>query len=233
MKFTSEGPQAVPLWIDGHPYLTLGHGLLDVVNPVTGIALRRVPLSGADEAAVAIGAARAAGSDWAARSPAERQSLLSALAQALAGLADHFAGLVGEETGADEAVVAAEIAAVVAGLEHPGTRGSSGVTVVIGDAASPLGSVALPVAEALAAGGTAVIKPSPRAPGAAYAFCELSARAGLPPGILNLVQGDEAAVEGLCAHAEVARLEYRGDAALGERIGTIAARHGKALCRGG
>lgn len=75
-----------------------------------------------------------------------------------------------------------------------------------------------------------VVKPSPKAPGAAYAFCELSARAGWPGGVLNLVQGDEAAIDGLCAQAAVQQVAYAGEASLGQRVAAIAERHGKA-CR--
>jgi acyl-CoA reductase-like NAD-dependent aldehyde dehydrogenase len=77
------------------------------------------------------------------------------------------------------------------------------------------------MAPALMAGATVVVKPSPRAPSAAYALCELSARAEWPAGVLNLLQGDTAAIDGLCA-AGIDRLVYRGNAALGVDIGAIA-----------
>jgi len=54
-----------------------------------------------------------------------------------------------------------------------------------------------------------------------FALCELSARAEWPGGVLNLLQGDTAAIDGLCV-AGVDRLVYRGNAALGVQIGAIA-----------
>ena len=71
-----------------------------------------------------------------------------------------------------------------------------------------------------------IVKPSPKAPSAAYALCELSARAEWPAGVFNLIQGDSAAVAGLCA-AAIDRLIYAGEAVLGAQVGAIAAAAGK------
>jgi acyl-CoA reductase-like NAD-dependent aldehyde dehydrogenase len=78
----------------------------------------------------------------------------------------------------------------------------------------------------LRGGATVIVKPSPKAPSAAYALCELSARAEWPAGVLNLMQGDTAAIEGLCA-AAIDRLVYVGEAGLGAQVGAIAAASGK------
>jgi succinate-semialdehyde dehydrogenase/glutarate-semialdehyde dehydrogenase len=71
-----------------------------------------------------------------------------------------------------------------------------------------------------------VVKPSPKAPSAAYALCELSSRADWPAGVLNLLQGDTAAIDGLCV-ADIDRLIYAGNAALGVQIGAYADAAGK------
>jgi hypothetical protein len=52
-------------------------------------------------------------------------------------------------------------------------------------------------------------------------LCELSGRAEWPAGVLNLMQGDTAAIEGMCA-AGIDRLVYAGHAALGVQVGAIA-----------
>ena len=54
MEFAPEGPKAIPLWINGHAFLTVTQSFYDVVNPVTGEAVYRVPLCGTDEAAEAV-----------------------------------------------------------------------------------------------------------------------------------------------------------------------------------
>ena len=231
MNFTPDGPAAIPLWINGHAFLTVTEKFFDVVDATSGQAVRRVPLSGADEAAIAVAAAVAAAPAWSALGGGERRALLAALATSLDGYAGHFAKLIGQETGKPEAAAIAEVQAAVAALTDA-PPGTAGVLVALADAGNPLAALVELIAPALAAGGTVVVKPSPKAPGAAYALCELSARAGWPAGVLNLIQGDEAAVEGLCAQAAVSRVAYGGDAALGTRIAAIAARHGRTFVGG-
>lgn len=229
MSFAPEGPMAVPLWINGRAFLTVTEQFFDVVDPARGEAIRRVPLCGADEAAEAVQAAVAAAPAWAALGAGERQANLAALAKALDDYTGHFAKLIRQETGKDEAAAAAEVQAAVAALRSAAV-GAGGLLVAIADAGRPLAALVELAVPTLAAGGTVVVKPSPKAPGAAYAFCELSARAGWPGGVLNLVQGDEAAIDGLCAQAAVQQVAYAGEAALGQRVAAIAERHGKA-CR--
>ena len=228
MNFTPDGPVAIPLWINGHAYLTVTEHFFDVIDPLTGEAIRRVPLSGADEAAEAVGAAAAARAGWSALAAGERRTLLQALAKALDDYTGHFAKLIRQETGRDEADCLAEVAAAVAALREP-AAGQGQLVAVLADAGRPLAALVELAAPVLAAGGTVVFKPSPKAPGAAYAFSELTARAGLPGGVVNLVQGDEAAVEGLCAQTAVDCVAYAGDAALGARVAAIAASHGRAF----
>jgi acyl-CoA reductase-like NAD-dependent aldehyde dehydrogenase len=220
MEFSPEGPKAIPLWVNGHAFLTVSEAFYEVVNPLTGEALRRVPLCGKDEAVAAVSAARAAEPGWAAQAPAARQAALEALAGALDRYTGHFAKLLREETGSDEAQAVAEVAAAVAAL-RAGSTGTGGVVALVVDASRPLSGFAGAAASALRAGATLVVKPSPKAPAAVFALCELASRSGLPPGVLNLLQGDTAAIEGLCA-AGIDRLAYRGNAALGVAIGAIA-----------
>lgn len=227
MSMAPDGPMAIPLWVNGRAFLTVTESFFDVVDAQTGRAIRRVPLGGASEAAEAARAARLAQPAWAALTPAERQAHLAALADALAGYAGHFAKLVRQETGKDEAAAAAEVDAAVAALRGAAAGDASGVVAAVTDAGRPLAALAESISPALAAGATVVVKPSPKAPSAVFALCELTARAGWPAGVLNLMQGDEAAIEGLCAAAEIDRLTYAGDAALGGKIAAIAARHGK------
>ena len=225
MEFASEGPKAIPLWINGHAFLTVSESFFDVVNPQSGEALRRVPLCGAAEAAEAVAAACDAQADWHALAPARRQELLAALAAALDGYAGHFAKLLREESGGDEAAALGEVAAAVAALQA-GAAGEGGVVALVVDDQRPLAGFAAAAAPLLRGGATLVVKPSPKAPGALFALCELATRSGLPAGVLNLVQGDSAAIDGLCRAASD-RLVYVGKAELGERVRGIAAAAGK------
>ena len=227
MEFMPEGPMAIPLWVNGHAFLTASQAFFDVVNPVTGEAQRRVPLCGEAEAVEVVAAARAAQPDWAASPLGERQACLSRLADALDRYTGHFAKLLVQDTGRDEAEATAEVAAAVAALRAIG-QGSAGVWGVVLDASRPLAGFAGQIAAAAQAGATLVVKPSPKAPSAVFALCELATRVQWPNGVLNLLQGDTAAVEGLCASG-VDRLVYVGNVALGEQVGRMAAAAGVAF----
>jgi len=220
MEFSPDGPLAIPLWINGHAFLTVTESFYNVTHPTTGESLRRVPLCGASEATAAVTAARAAQTTWAEMGLAARRVYLAKLADALENYTGHFAKLLMQDVAIDEAAASAEVAAAVAALRGAAV-GETGVFGLVTDAARPLANIAEVIAPALMAGATVVVKPSPRAPSAAYALCELSARVDWPAGVLNLLQGDTAAIDGLCA-AGIDRLVYRGNAALGADVGEIA-----------
>jgi succinate-semialdehyde dehydrogenase / glutarate-semialdehyde dehydrogenase len=227
MDFMPDGPMVIPLWINGRAYLTVGDGFFDVTNPSTGEALRRVPLCGADEAQECVTAAQAAQAGWAAMGLMARRVCLDRLAKALDDYRGHFAKLISQETGFDADRAGAEVDAAVAAL-RAGEVGETGVLGVVVDASRPLSAFAEAAAPALMAGATLVLKPSPKAPSALYALCELSARHEWPGGVINLLQGDTAAVEGLCT-SSIDRLVYAGNPALGAQVGALAEAHGKAF----
>lgn len=224
MDFSPEGPMAIPLWVNGHAFLTVSDRYFDVINPATGEAIRRVPLCGAAEAAEALAAARAAQPLWAEMGMVARRVCLARLADALDAYAGHFAKLLQQEIAGDEAQAMAEVKAAVAVLNSAAV-GETGVLGLVLDASRPLLGFAEAIAPALMAGATIVVKPSPQAPSAVYALCELSARADWPAGVLNLLQGDAAAIEGLCT-AGVERLLYVGNAALGAKVGALVGAQG-------
>lgn len=225
MEFMPEGPMAIPLWINGRAYLTVSDAFFDVVNPATGEAVRRVPLCGADEANEAVAAARAAQPAWAAMGLMPRRVCLGNLATALDNYRGHFARLLIQDSGRTLAEGEAEVDAAVEALRG-GAVGETGVVGLVVDDSTPLQRFAEALAPALMAGATLVVKPSPKAPSAIYAVCELTARCDWPAGVLNLVQGDRAAVAGLCG-ADVDRLVYAGQPELGAQIGMLAEANGR------
>ena len=225
MEFSTEGPMAIPLWINGHAFLTAAQDFFDIINPETGEATRRVPLCGAAEAAETVAAARAAQPAWAALPAGQRASQLAELAAALDRYTGHFAKLLRQDQGGDEAAATAQVVAAVAALRAEPMPAPAACCGVVLDAGQPLANFAVVLASTAAAGGTLVVKPSPKAPSAVFALCELTARAGWPAGVVNLLQGDVAAIAGLCA-AGVDCLHYVGNPALGEQVGQIAAAAG-------
>lgn len=220
MEFAAEGPLALPLWINGRAVMTLADHYFDVPDAAGGPAQRRVPLCGAQEAAEAVAAARAAQPLWAEMGLQARRVCLGRLADALETYAGHFAKLLGQESAADEAVRQAEVVAAVSALRDLNV-GETGVFGLVLDAGTPLVNFARVMAPALMAGASLVVKPSPKAPSAVFALCELTARVEWPAGVLNLLQGDTAAVEGLCA-AGIERLVFCGDSELAQKVASLA-----------
>jgi malonate-semialdehyde dehydrogenase (acetylating)/methylmalonate-semialdehyde dehydrogenase len=71
---------------------------------------------------------------------------------------------------------------------------------------------------ALACGNCFVLKPSERDPSSALRVAELALQAGLPPGVLNVVNGDQEAVDALLAHPQVRALSFVGSTPVAEQI---------------
>jgi malonate-semialdehyde dehydrogenase (acetylating)/methylmalonate-semialdehyde dehydrogenase len=80
---------------------------------------------------------------------------------------------------------------------------------------------------AIACGNTFVLKPSERDPSPSLILAELFERAGGPPGVLNVVQGDKDAVDALLEHRDVAAVSFVGSTAVAEHIYTHGTKHGK------
>src|SRR5919112_561608 len=82
------------------------------------------------------------------------------------------------------------------------------------------------ISPALATGCTVILKPAEWSPLSAALLAELAAEAGLPPGVLNVVQGiGEEAGAALVAHPLVRRISFTGSTATAKHIGTAAARN--------
>lgn len=198
----TDAPLAIPLWINGHAYLTLAPAFQDVRNPVNREVLRRTPLCGAAEAKKAVEAAQAALPLWCAKPAIARAALLAAVGEALAGYSGHFAKLIVEETGKETPAAEAEVGKAVAllcGSLTANAPGAAGVVGIIGNAAAPLLGPLLLAVPALMAGAVVVVKPNPVMPSAIFALAELTGRCAFPGGVFSILHGAEAAVDGLRA----------------------------------
>lgn len=197
-------PPALPCWMNGRAFLSLTEEFETVHDRATGKPLRRTPLCGEAEVAEAVAVARAALPEWQAAGRKAWQDMLSAWGEALKRYGDHFAQLLCQETGVDEASAQAEVAEATAALQEK-TSAATGeeentVRSISVSVKRPLANAASALAAALGAGATVVVHPDPSAPGAVYALIELSARVGVPPGVVNLVQGKEAVAAALARH---------------------------------
>ncbi|MFT3847523.1 MAG: aldehyde dehydrogenase family protein [Propionivibrio sp.] len=193
----SNDPPAVPLWVNGHVFLTMAPMFQDIRKPSDGRVLRRTPLCDGTVVDGVVEAARNAGDSWRVLSCAERVGLCQRLAQELARYTDHFRKFLAEEADETEAEAEIEVLGALEILRKPPEATSPNeppVVAIIGQADAPLlGALRLAVA-ALMTGAAVVIKPDPATPSALVALGELTGRCGFPPGVFNVVHGGDAVV---------------------------------------
>ncbi len=226
----TEEIRAVPLWINGRAYLTMAPAFLDVCHAESGEILRRTPLCGPLEAQAAFASAEQAIPEWSALNLADRTAHLQALAAALGGYGTHFAGLLSAESGMSTDDANFEIAAAVLTLRQSAADAAiAGVTAILGDRQQPFLALLRHAVPALLAGSTIILKPSSHTPSALFALAELSARCNFPAGVVNVLHGDLAAIEGLFAIAALHRLHFVGEPTAAARVAAIAERYGKTL----
>lgn len=234
--------------IDGRPVAVEGEAQ-DVLDPATGEALARVPMSTAGDVDRAAAAARRAFEDWREVPVPRRARLMFGLQRLLEDRLDELAELVTRENGkhVDEArgelrrgIEVVELAAsmttlmkgetleqVARGVDASMHRYPLGVVTAITPFNFP-GMIPLWFAPlAIAAGNSLILKPSPRTPLTANRLAELFAEAGIPPGVLNVVHGGEEAVSALIDHPAVRAVSFVGSETVARAVYRRAGERGK------
>jgi succinylglutamic semialdehyde dehydrogenase len=200
-------------------------------DPAGGAEVWRGRAATVEEIDHAVSAARAAFPAWADRTVQERHAVLESFARQLkaheASLAETISREVGKPLWESRAEVASMIAKVPITLDAYRQRCATS-EVAVGDATGatrfrPHGVVAVfgpfnvpghipngHIVPALLAGNTAVFKPSEAAPGVAQKTVELWENAGLPAGVLNLVQGGRETGQALAAHGGIDGIFFTG-----------------------
>ncbi|MFQ6012265.1 MAG: aldehyde dehydrogenase family protein [Thermoplasmata archaeon] len=219
-----------------------------ILDPSDETVLASVPRATREDARAAIDAAREAfdGGPWPRTPPAKRGRILTRLAELLQTEADRLAEL--EARNAGKPIRQASIADLPMAIEHTGHFGrlasrledqevelpDIGITTrvlrePIGVCAGiipwnyPLLMAVWKVAPALAAGNTVVLKPASYTPLTALEYARLAARAGLPPGVLNVVTGSGREVgEELAAHPAVDSVAFTGSTEVGRTVMQLA-----------
>jgi malonate-semialdehyde dehydrogenase (acetylating)/methylmalonate-semialdehyde dehydrogenase len=217
-----------------------GSRVAEVFDPAQGTVSRRVQLADAATVAAAVTDAQTAFPAWRATPPLKRARILTRLRELLEQDADAIARLISAEHGKVLADAHGELQRGIENLEYASyvpelLKGEHSRNVGPGiDSWSefqPLGVVAgvtpfnFPVMVplwmwpmALACGNCFVLKPSERDPSSALRVAELALQAGLPPGVLNVVNGDQEAVDALLAHPQVRALSFVGSTPVAEQI---------------
>jgi alpha-ketoglutaric semialdehyde dehydrogenase len=245
--------EAVGNAIAGEQRPAEGGKTFEKLAPATGEVLSRVARSDRRDVDAAVAAAKAAQPAWAARTVVDRGVVLRRIAQALEREAERVAAVVAAETGKSpsdalgETGAAIEMGYFVAGegrrfYGHTTTSGVAnrqamvvrqplGVAGLIIAANTPIANVAWKVFPALLCGNAAVLKASEDTPATAALFAELAAEAGLPPGVLNVVQGlGPEAGQPLVEHPDVAVVSFTGSTAVGRMIAGVAGERLAKVC---
>ena len=188
-------------------------------EPMTGEQISTIPLASREEVRAAVENARAAQPAWAETNPQRRARVLMKFVDLLNRDYDELAELLAREHGKtildakgdiQRGLEVAEFAIGIPHLMKGEYTDGAGPGIDIYSIRQPLGVVAgitpfnfpamIPMwkfAPAIACGNAFVLKPSERDPGVPIKLAELMIEAGLPPGILNVVNGDKEAVDAL------------------------------------
>src|SRR5690554_680324 len=221
------------LWIQGHG------ASLESLQPVTGETVWDGNSASVEDVDAAVREARAAFADWKRKSVAGRQTVVEAFAGLLEAHKEELAHQIGLETGKplweSRTEVAAMIGKVPISINGYNQRtGHSESDVAAGHAVlrhRPHGVVAvfgpynfpghLPnghIVPALLAGNTVVFKPSELTPGVAELTVKLWEKAGLPDGVINLVQGAADTGKSLAGHPMIDGLFFTGSSTVGHKL---------------
>jgi 5-carboxymethyl-2-hydroxymuconic-semialdehyde dehydrogenase len=235
---------ALDHWIGGERVAS--SSTFDDVSPIDETVIAQVARGGADEAEAAVEAAAAAFPAWAATPPTERARLLHRVADLVEERIEQLAIV---ETTDNGALLRSHLRGVMPRvahnfrffaeyltdhLSHPDfeTRGHtnhvswdpSGPALLITPWNAPLMLATWKVAPALAAGCTVILKPAEWSPLTASLLADITAEAGVPAGVFNVVQGyGEDVGPTLTGHAGVERISFTGSVPTAKLIAASAA----------
>jgi len=228
----------------------------DGYQPMTGEVISRVPLASKAEVRAAVENALAAQPAWAATNPQRRARVLMKFLDLVARDNDKLADVIAREHGKTipdakgDIQRGVEVIEFCLGAPHlmkgEYTEGA-GPGIDIYSIRQPLGVVAgitpfnfpamIPMwkfGPAIACGNAFILKPSERDVTAPLMFAELMIEAGLPPGILNVVNGDKEAVDALLDDPDIQAIGFVGSTSIAEYVYARGTASGKRVqCFGG
>lgn len=248
--------QELSHFIDGKHVSGNSERFADVFNPATGEVQARVPLASADELDAAVAIAKQAQIGWSAQNPQKRARVLMEFVRLLHRDMDKLAEALSREHGKTlpdakgDVIRGLEVAEFCIGAPHllkgEYTEGA-GPGIDMYSMRQPLGVVAgitpfnfpamIPMwkfCPAIAAGNAFILKPSERDPSVPIMLAELMLEAGLPKGILQVVNGDKTAVDAILDNPDIMAIGFVGSTPIAEYIYSRGCANGKRVqCFGG
>ncbi|KAI0684384.1 succinic semialdehyde dehydrogenase [Earliella scabrosa] len=235
-------------FIDGKWVDAKEGGVIKVTNPATEEELGTVPEMGLEETKQAIEAASKAFKTWSKTSAKQRHDILMKMYALMKEHSDDLAHLITLENGkplaeaqgensysasfiewfAEEAVrtYGEVIPSAVTNIRNVVIKQPVGVVSILTPWNFPSAMITRKLGAALAAGCTAVIKPPPETPFSALALVELANRAGVPPGVINVVttQANVAEVgREMCENTAVKKVSFTGSTPVAKMLYGLAA----------
>ncbi len=228
----------------------------EIFQPMTGEVIGKVALASKDELRNAVENAKAAQPAWAFTNPQRRARVMMRFLDLIAKENDSLAELLAREHGKTipdakgDIQRGVEVVEFCTGIPHlmkgdfsegagPGIdmysiRQALGVVAGITPFNFPAMIPLWKLAPAIACGNAFILKPSERAPGVPMRLAELMMEAGLPAGILNVVNGDKESVDGILDDPDIKAVGFVGSSAIAEYVYSRATAQGKrAQCFGG
>ncbi|MFE3835683.1 CoA-acylating methylmalonate-semialdehyde dehydrogenase [Rhodobacteraceae bacterium PA1-206B] len=243
-------------WINGQEVAGSSGRFSDVFNPATGEVQARLALASGEELEAAIQGAAAAQPKWAATNPQRRARVMMRFGDLITRNMDALAELVSREHGktlpdakgdVQRGLEVVEVCMGAPAMLKGEFTDNAGPGIDIYSMRQPLGVVAgitpfnfpamIPLwkmAPALVAGNAMILKPSERTPSTALMLARLAQEAGLPDGVLQVVNGDKSVVDGILDHEVIQAVGFVGSTPIAQYIYGRAAANGKrAQCFGG
>ena len=239
----------IPHFINGQRVTSSSERWAEVYDPALGTPCARVPLASNFETRAAITAAHAAFESWSQTPLPTRTRLLFRFRELVDQHRDELADIVTREHGKVLADAAGSIqrgfenieyacgigeilkgdysAQVGTGIDTYSLRQPLGVCAGITPFNFPVMVPLWMFPLAIACGNTFILKPSEKDPSAALRLAELFTAAGAPPGVLNVVHGDQEAVNTLLSDPRVHGVSFVGSTPVAEYIYTTGTAHGK------
>src|SRR6476469_1622474 len=230
---------AIQNYVGGKSANDSGTATMDVFSPLSGQLISTLPLSKAADLNAAVQAAKAAYPSWAATPIKERVQIFYRYKTLLERDMKALADLVREENGKtyDEAraevekaieltefacsmpqLIQGEFLEVSKGVEARVERKPLGVVASIAPFNFPNMVPHWTIPNAIVLGNTMILKPSEQVPLSAVKIAELLKEAGLPDGVLNVVNGDKEIVEAICDHPDIQAVSFVGSTAIAKVV---------------
>ncbi len=237
--------KVIPNWINGKAQAHADRNAIEKYNPHTGLLDSTFVDSGKNDVDLAVEAAHRAFQEWSKLTPVERGDHLTSFVKVMEENKEVLSAIVARETGKSLKDAEGEVNASIKQGRYfagegmrlfgrsltsgiPGkyshtVRQPVGVAGLIVPANTPIANIAWKIFPALICGNSVVLKASEDSPEIAYLMGELSTKAGIPDGVVNVLQGKGDPVGmAIVEHTDIPVISFTGSTSVGRWIAKTA-----------